>query len=103
MNDTETRTAVVGPLDQAVGHEERARTFLIEGGYSGIVYPGECGCRLDELMPCFAYERDKKTGIPLGCQPGHAHINPSGGSEWIVSIHKEPPTQEQFDRCISSI
>jgi hypothetical protein len=54
-------------------------------------------------MPCFAYERDKKTGIPLGCQPGHAHINPSGGSEWIVSIHKEPPTQEQFDRCISSI
>ena len=81
------------------------RASLIAGGFSGIVAPGECGCRLDDLKPCGAlyWDCDKKTGIPNGCQPGYAHTDPSGKTiDWLVSIKKEPPSQEVFDECMNS-
>lgn len=75
------------------------RVFLIAGGFTGIVAPGECGCRLDDLMPCgvSSFYCDGATGIPNGCQPGYAHSDPMNKSDWIVSTKKEPPSQRAFE------
>jgi hypothetical protein len=80
------------------------RVILIAGGYTGIVAPGECGCRLDDLMPCgvSSFYRDGATGIPNGCQPGYAHDDPRGGPHWVVSTKKEPPTLEAFDMWLNA-
>jgi hypothetical protein len=80
------------------------RVILIAGGYTGIVAPGECGCRLDDLMPCgvSSFYRDGATGIPRGCQPGYAHSDPRGGPDWVVSTKKEPPTLEAFDMWLNA-
>ena len=47
------------------------RVILIAGGFTGIVAPGECGCRLDDLMPCGvpAHYRDGATGMVMTPQP----------------------------------
>lgn len=80
------------------------RVILIAGGYTGIVAPGECGCRLDDLMPCgvSSFYRDGATGIPKGCQPGYVHSDPRGGPDWVVSTKKEPPSVEAFDMWINA-
>ena len=80
------------------------RVILIAGGFTGIVAPGECGCRLDDLMPCgiSSLYRDGATGIPKGCQPGYAHDDPRGGPDWVVSTKKEPPTQDVFDMWLNA-
>jgi hypothetical protein len=75
------------------------RVILIAGGFTGIVAPGECGCRLDDLMPCQveSFYHDKDTGMPSGCKPGYAHSDPRGGTNWLVSTKKEPLASEAFD------
>lgn len=75
------------------------KIILLAGGFTGIVCPGECGCRLDDLMPCgaSAENRDHATGIPIGCQPGYAHEDPRGGDNWVVSTKREAPVLEVFD------
>ena len=78
-------------------HEAKAKRFLIKNGYTGIYYPGECGCYLGDLMPCLSLDFDRATGIPLGCKPGYKHEQ---GSDWIVSNNKEPPSNEDFQRII---
>jgi hypothetical protein len=81
------------------------RVFLIAGGFTGIVAPGECGCRLDDLMPCgqSALYCDGATGMPKGCLPGYVHNDPSGKTpDWIASTSKEPPTQDDFDMWINA-
>lgn len=79
--------------------ELKARAVLADGGYSGIVCPGECGCRLDDLMPCCPSPDilDQRTGIPIGCTPGHAHTDPRGGGHWVVSTSAKAPSPEAFD------
>jgi hypothetical protein len=80
------------------------KAILIASGHTGIVCPGECGCRLDDLKPCGAYAWDCEglTGIPYGCQPGYAHSDPRGGPDWVVSTKKEPPHVEEFDRWLNN-
>jgi hypothetical protein len=82
------------------------RVILIAGGFTGIVCPAiECGCRLDDLMPCGVTDlyRDGTTGIPYGCRPGYIHNDPGGGPDWLASTKKEPPSAEEFDMWRSAI
>ena len=42
------------------------RSYMKKHGYTGLLYPGECGCGIDELAPCgedhsqciFGYKRE---------------------------------------------
>jgi len=31
---------------------EGVKNFMEKRGYTGLYFPGECGCRTDDLMPC---------------------------------------------------
>ena len=88
--------------DDTIIDPPNPRVILIAGGYTGIVCPGECGCTLDDLMPCgvSGFDRDGNTGIPKGCQPGYVHNDPRGGSHWVVSTKKKTPTVEAFDMWV---
>lgn len=35
--------------------------YLKDNGFDGLYSPGECGCKLDDLMPC--------DGIGISCNP----------------------------------
>lgn len=80
------------------------RVYLLDNGFTGIVAPGECCCRLDDLMPCVCPSslRDRVTGLPCGCQGGFAHNDPRGGPDWVVSTKKETPSLEDFDRWVNA-
>jgi hypothetical protein len=90
--------------DDEVATPPDPRVFLIANGFTGIVAPGECGCKLDELMPCACTDafRDRVTGLPRGCQGGYAHDDPRGGPYWVVSTKKEPTSVEAFDMWINA-
>lgn len=74
------------------------RAKLKAGGFTGLYYPGECACLLDDLAPCGNSKRDDE-GYINGCSPGHKHVdpNPCGHlEEWVVSASTEPPSEETF-------
>lgn len=76
------------------------RAKLKAGGFTGLYYPSECACLLDDLAPCGNSERDDQ-GYINGCEPGHKHVNPAGlPVDWCVSRSATPPTEEQWERMI---
>jgi len=44
--------------------KEIVKAYLEKNGYGGLYSPGECACKLDDLMPCAC------EGIEL-CEPGY--------------------------------
>jgi len=62
--------------------------YLKANGFDGLCLPGECGCLLDDLMPC---------GMPdvFDCQAGYKGPPTPEGGDWAVY-----PSKESRDRAI---
>jgi hypothetical protein len=46
------------------------KTHLIKMGYDGLYQNGECGCKIDDLMPCVEIRSDCQAGfiVPCDCE-----------------------------------
>jgi len=67
------------------------KKHLIENGFDGLYYPGECGCEVSDLAPCGEGS--------LSCKPGYKHMDPRPGhpGEWAIFGKKETPTGEDWE------
>lgn len=70
---------------------EIVKAHLRAEGFGGLKTPdGECGCELEDLVPC--------SSDCSRCEPGYKHADPRpenpGG--WAIWRQKEPPTAEQW-------
>lgn len=74
-------------------------------GYGGLYCDGDCACGLDDLAPCgMAEKEDEDDEWINGCWPGYKHIDPRRSSDnWVMSLSKEPPTPEVFDRLLGEV
>lgn len=65
--------------------KEILMAYLKKNEFDGLVHAGtECGCDLEDFMPC-----DEICG---SCEPGYKHKCPEGHeADWIISISKENP------------
>lgn len=60
---------------------EIVKTWLKEHGYDGLYNEWECGCSIDDFMPC---------GEPgEHCMPGYEKLTPSGDSDFIICPEKQ--------------
>lgn len=66
-------------------------------GYSGLYYPGECACCVDDLAPCGSVECDGEEDYINNCEGGYKHVDPTRPDFWVISANKEPPSQGLFD------
>ena len=66
-------------------------------GYDSLHFPGECACDLSDLAPCGSCECEDDEDFINGCEGGYKHIDPTRPDFWVISVHKEPPSQELFD------
>ena len=55
--------------------------FLIRNKFEGLYHAGECGCELDDLMPCGE--------DPSHCEPGYKIECPNGCGEHNFHIALE--------------
>lgn len=61
--------------------------YLREHGFDGLYYPGECGCDLENLMPCMEFGA-------MGCVPGY-YCEPTSSEYDFCIGPKEKPTKEE--------
>lgn len=61
------------------------KRFLKDNGYDGLFYDGECGCELNDLVPCGA--------DPSQCEPGYKVMN-NMNDEYDFNIVPKKPTKE---------
>jgi len=61
---------------------------LAAHGYSGLVSPGVCGCKLDELSPGGCLDD--------GCLPGYLHTHSTRPEDWIISMSQEPVADDEI-------
>ena len=70
---------------------EIVKERLAADGFGGLVADGgECGCELNDLVPC---------GSDCSqCEPGYKHMDPrkEDSEGWAIWKQKEPPTAEQW-------
>jgi len=64
---------------------------LAAHGYSGLVCPGVCGCRIDDLSPGDC--------IDFACAPGYQHTHSQRPEDWIISTSQDPVQDEEIDAC----
>ncbi len=88
--------------------EQMLKTIKIKlesEGYGGLHCEGECACDLEYLAPCGSAEKEGEDDNWInGCQPGYKHIDPRRTSDdWVISVSKEPPTPEVFDRVFGEV
>ena len=55
--------------------KEILKDWLTTNGYDGL-YSGECGCEMDELVPC--------GNDPSLCEPGHKSDCDCGDHDWHI-------------------
>ena len=68
--------------EDQIAVEEIVRQYLIEHGYDGLYSDVlECGCSLDDLMPC--------EGSPFKCVPGYRVEDPTGECDFVTVPEKE--------------
>lgn len=56
---------------------------LTDNGFDGLVYPGECGCEVDDIAPCGEY--------CLDCEPGYKIRDKSGEFDFLITTVKPKP------------
>lgn len=75
---------------------------LRANGFSGLYYPGGCGCGIDDLAPCCNYELGPSEEYINGCCAGYKHVDPrSKFGDFAITSSQEPPTDEEFDAYLS--
>lgn len=76
---------------------DAVRARLEQGGFAGLVYPGECGCTLDNLAPCGECRKEGKW--LNGCEAGYKHMDPRPlfNGRWIITPQATAPTLADFD------
>ena len=67
--------------------------WLQSHGYDGLYSADECGCLMDNLMPCEEGLTDCKPGYKIihdgnGCNPGVECDEVCDGGDWCISSHK---------------
>ncbi len=78
-------------VEAAPSSLDQLRNRLRSGGFTGLYFPRECACELEDLAPC---------GIDVtqawsGCRPGHRHAHPSDQG-FIVSTSPTPPAPDEW-------
>jgi len=70
---------------------EIVKAHLEAGGYGGLVSEaGDCGCEIDDLVPC---------GNDCGsCKAGYKHADPRSEYPhgWAIWERKEPPSPDAW-------
>ena len=66
---------------------------LEKSGFGGLVVPGICGCKRDDLSPGNCLTDD--------CDPGYIHEHSVTGS-WIISTNPAHPGDEEVQRTIDT-
>ena len=66
---------------------------LEKQGFGGLVVPGICGCKRDDLAPGGC--------LTDGCDPGYVHMHSVTG-DWIISTNLEHPGDEAVQRTIDT-
>ena len=67
---------------------EIIKTYLVEHGYDGL-YAEECGCALDDLIPCGDYAGDCQPGYKVRCdceEHNGWHVGPERDSDLWVKL-----------------
>lgn len=62
-----------------------------DGGYTGLFYPGECACGIEDLAPC-GYG-------PAGCEMGYKFSLPGDEFDFIVKKDNVPPSPAEYRKC----
>lgn len=79
------------------------RQKLLAEGFTGLIYPGECACGLDDLAPCGECQKEEGEEYINGCDGAYKHVDPrSDHRDWVISTSKEPPTPAEFDRAFAN-
>lgn len=72
------------------------KTALMDEGYSGLYYDGECAGGVDDFAPCGECQVEEgELGIN-GCEPGYKFLDPSNPDLWVVKGSNKPPTEEEW-------
>ena len=53
--------------------EEIIQSWLMQNGYTGLFYSGECACEIDDLFPCGEIERYCEAGYKVDCTENCNH------------------------------
>jgi len=66
--------------------KEMIREYLEKNGYDGLSCPwAECGCEINDLMPCDGPEKDE-------CFAGHRVEDPTGEVDYLIFPGKAEET-----------
>jgi hypothetical protein len=65
--------------------KEIVKKYLQDNGFDGLYEPGECGCDLDDFMPCGG-------DCAMTCQPGYKTKCDCGEHDFHISLNK-PSTE----------
>ena len=77
---------------------EGVKARLIAEGYGGLYCEGDCACGLDALAHCGELSQDEDEEWINGCEAAYRHEDPKRSGVWVISLEKEPPSQETFDK-----
>lgn len=75
---------------------EQARQLLIKNGFSGLYYPGECACTVDEFATCGMCEKEPDDNYINGCEPGYKFTDPENADFWIIRSENKAPSSEEW-------
>ncbi|WP_306603885.1 hypothetical protein [Azonexus sp.] len=82
---------------------QKIKDKLESEGFSGLYVSGECACCTDDLAACGECSQDDGDEYLNGCEPGYKHVDPERPGFWVISMHKESPTQERFDTLFEQV
>lgn len=72
--------------------KEIVKEWLETNGYDGLFYEGECGCLIDDLMPCALYASE----FSAVCEPGYRQPPPAGyEDDYDFFVGPEKPKEKE--------
>lgn len=76
---------------------ELIKAKLIDDGYTGLYYDGECACEIDDLAPCGECNQDNGEEFINGCSPGYKFVDSENPNFCLVMRENTEPTDDQWD------
>lgn len=67
--------------------KEIIEKYLRENGYDGLFHDGDCGCEVDDLIPCEVFCNNCEPGYKVSCNPETCELG--GDCRWHISPDKE--------------